>query len=144
MTAQWRNRQNGTVTSTVPDRIARRYPTHRGRRLAIIIVCVALAVAGGAWLLWAATIGANPPVSGQVSGFDVISDSEVRVELVVERPAPEQAAVCTIIAQSVSYERVGEVVVQVAPGTETRHEQTVTIRTFKRATSASLDGCRPA
>ncbi len=107
-------------------------------------MCGVVVLLGAAWLLWAATIGANPPVSGQVVGFTVVSETDVQVDVVVERPDPSRAASCTVIAQSVTYERVGELTVRVAPGTDTRHRETVTIRTFKRATSASLEGCRLA
>lgn len=102
---------------------------------------VAFALLLGSWTLWTALWHANPPVSAQVLSFEVVSDSEVRVVLHVDRPDPSVAGVCTVITQATNYQQVGELDVRIAPGTARLTDVTVTVRTISRATSASLQGC---
>lgn len=134
---------NGPVTTAETDaeRIARRYPRPAVPRWAWIPLAVALALVGGAWLIWTALYGANPAVSGRVSSFDVVSDHQVNVTLTVQRPDPSVPAVCTVIAQAVSYETVGQLPVEVAPSGRELQDITVELKTLKRATSASLESC---
>lgn len=135
---------NGLVTAeTDAARIARRYPRPRLPRWGWIPLAVALALVGGAWLLWSATVRSNPPVSGQVTSFSVVSDTEVQATLTVQRPDPSVAARCTLVAQAVTYERVGQLPVEIAPSGATLETHSLTIRTFKRATSVWLEGCVP-
>lgn len=136
-------RHNGPVTTSESDaeRLARRYPRPAVPRWAWIPLAAVLAVVGGAWLLWTALYGANPAVAGRVSSFDVVSDHQVNVTLTVQRPDPSVPAVCTVIAQAVSYETVGQLPVEVAPSGRELQDITVQVKTLKRATSASLEGC---
>ena len=129
----------GPRTPEERARIAARYP--RPRRWPLITLGVVFAVLLGSWTLWTATWHANPPVSAQVLSFDIVSDSEVHVVLHVDRPDPGRAGVCTVISQAENYQQVGELDVQIEPGTERLTDVTVTIRTISRATSASLKSC---
>lgn len=158
--APWGGRQNGRVTDTapgsppaaVPDprssaanaaRIAARYPSRRTGRL-VAGLALAVAAVGLGWLLFTALFHANPPVAGQVQSFRVTGDADVVVVLRVDRPDPAVRARCTVIAQSEDHRRVGELVVEVPPGSSRIVDLTLTVRTLARATSASLDGCAPA
>ena len=133
-----------TTPESDAERIARRYPPPALPRWGWIPLAVVLAVIGGAWLVWSALYGANPAVSGRVSSFDVVSDQQVNVTLTVQRPDPSVAAVCTVIAQAVTYETVGQLPVEVAPSGQELEDITVELKTLKRATSASLESCTVA
>ena len=106
------------------------------------LVAWLLAWRGGGWLVWAATLGANPAVSARVDSFQVVSDAQVVVVVTIERPDPSIAVQCLVHAQAVSFERVGEVPLTVPAGTEVSTRLEVTVRTFKAATTASIEGCR--
>lgn len=132
----------GPRTPEERERIAARYPARR--RWPFVALGIVLGVLLGTWTLWTALYHANPAVSAQVLSFQVVSDSEVRLVLHVDRPDPSVAGVCTVIAQSENYQQVGELDVQLAPGTTRLVDVPVTLRTIARATSASLQSCRAA
>lgn len=127
---------------TDAQRIQQRYPKPRTGRIAFIAVAVVIAVAGAVWLWWAAWTASHPAVSAQIVSFTVESDTHVNAQLQIERPDPSVAATCKLIAQSPSYERVGEIAVEITAASDSRSEQKVAFRTFKRATSVSLEGCQ--
>lgn len=131
------------ITESDAARIARRYPPRRTPRWAWIPLAVAVAVVGGVWLLWSALYGANPPVSARISSFHVTSDTTVDAVLTVQRPDPAVRARCTVVAKAVSYETVGQLLVQVEASDQGLQDIPVTLRTFKRATTVDLDGCVP-
>lgn len=124
-------------------RLAERYPPRRGRRRLIFIACLLLAGVGLGWLIWAATIRANPPVSGRITAFEVLSTTKTRATLLVQRPDPSVSATCLVVAQAVNYERVAELSVDVPSGTQQVVKIEIQLRTFKQATSVWLDRCRP-
>jgi hypothetical protein len=126
----------------VAARLARRYPVRRSPLRDWRLTAAVLAVIGLAWLVWAAGQGANPAVSARVDGFEVVSDAQIDVRLTVERVDPSRPAECSLFAQAVSYERVGELVVPVASGTDRLTALKVPIRTFKRATTVDIESCR--
>lgn len=130
--------------TTDADRIARRYPTTRAPGWAWVPVAVALALAGGLWLVWSALYGANPVVSGRISSFHVTSDTTVDAVLTVQRPDPSLPVRCTVIAKAVSYETVGQLPVEVPASQDQLVDVPVTLRTFKKATMVDLTGCEPA
>ncbi len=126
------------------DRIARRYPPPRTPRWAWVPAALAVVLVGGVWLVWSALYGANPPVSARIASFNVTSDSTVDAVVTVQRPDPRLAVTCTLIAQAVSYETVGQVPLAVPAGAQELTTVKVTIKTFKRATSVSVERCIPA
>ncbi len=125
----------------VAARLARRYPVRRPlldwRVLAVVCALLALV-----WTGWVALDGATPPVAARVDAFQITSDTEVEVTLTLEREDPQRAATCLLYVQAVSYERVGELLVEVPADGERVTRQVLTVRTFKRGTSAALEGCR--
>ena len=137
--------QNGPVTITAADRerIRRRYPPKRLSAAAVAVVgMVILALVG--YVIWVASHRANPPVTGRIDAFTVVSDNELRATLAVDRPDPSQAAKCFLVVQAVSYDRVGERWVEIPPGTERVTQVEVSLRTFKRGTAVTVDSCGPA
>lgn len=125
----------------VQQRLERRYPPDRISRPVKITATVAFAAIALAWLVWAALFHSNPPVGAQVSEFAVVDAGEITATLVVDRPDPSVAVTCQVYAEAVDYERVGEKVVHVGPGTETVERITVSVRTFRQAASVGTTGC---
>lgn len=129
--------------TTDAERISRRYPASRTPGWTWIVLATALAAVGGTWLIWSALHGANPAISAKIVSFTVTSDQTVNVRITTQRPDPAQAAVCTLTAQAVTYDTVGQHILELQPGeTELEHHD-LTIRTFKRPTSVKIDGCVP-
>lgn len=131
-------------TVTDPDaaaRLARRYPAPPRRRWWIPLA-IALGAAAVAWLVWAGGHGAFGVVTARVDAFTVRSDTLIDVTVTIDRPDVAQGAQCQVFAQAVSHERVGEVTATVAPGGERLTQVVVPVRTYLRATSASVEACR--
>jgi hypothetical protein len=134
---------NTEVIEPSPDvalRLQRRYPPPRVPRTAkIVLVGVGVAIALG-WLIWAALTYSRPQVAAQVSGY-VVSDTSIKVTFTVERPDPSRAVTCRVIAQSADFQTVGEQQVPVAATEAKLVDVTIEVKTFRRATSASVKGC---
>jgi hypothetical protein len=121
------------------ERIRSRYP-HK-RRGTWGVVAVVIAVLLGGWMVWAGLEQATPGVSGQLHGYRVVDDQTVLTTVKVHRPDPSISATCTVQAQAISGEVVGELTFPVSGSTQdTTHE--VTVRTSLRATTAILVGCQ--
>lgn len=135
---------NGPVTSTETDaeRIRRRYPPQR-LTPAMLTVLGVVVVALIGYVVWVGTHRANPPVSGRIDSFQVLSDNELRATFTVDRPDPAVAVKCFVFVQAVSYERVGERWVEVPAGTERLTSTEVVLRTFKRGTAVTIESCGP-
>lgn len=130
-----------TPTEPDADRIARRYPPPRLHRRAWLPVALVLALVFGTWLVRSAWYWANPEVSAAVVAFDVVSDTSMTVTLTIQRPDPSVAAVCTVSADAVTFDTVGELPVAIEPGSEVLTRKVVQLRTFKRATTATVRSC---
>lgn len=129
-----------TITEADQDRIRRRYPPKR-LSPAVMVVLGFVVLALISYVVWVASHRANPPVSGRIDSFQVVSDNEMRATLAVDRPDPTQAAKCFLIVQAVSYDRVGERWIEIPPGTEQVTRVDVSLRTFKRGTAISVESC---
>lgn len=129
-----------TPTDLDRRRIAERYPDRRRPWLVPVVAVPLLALL--AFWLWVSAFHANPALSADVTGFQVTSDSEIRVRVMIDRARPEVSGRCLVYAQAPDFERVGEVQVPVAASDRKVEQIVVTIRTFRRSTSASVDGCR--
>ena len=124
------------------ERIARRYPRERTSPAALIAVG-AVIVALVAWVVWVAINKASPSVTGRVDSFAVVSDTETRARITIDRPDPSVPARCLLFVQAVTYERVGEKYVDVPAGSERLTALDVSVRTFKRGTSITVEACGP-
>ncbi|WP_158600576.1 DUF4307 domain-containing protein [Tessaracoccus antarcticus] len=122
-------------------RIAARYPRRKPVDILVAVVAVAALVAAISVVVVAGVQRSNPPVAAMVRQFDVTSPQEIAVTIVVQRTDPGQAATCSLFAQAVSYEYVGELDVEVPPGTETLTTVSLTMKTLKQATSVSVERC---
>jgi hypothetical protein len=123
-------------------RPAGRYRTSAPWVRPLVVAAVALlAVAFGAWLVWAGLHHANPEVSARVTGFRVADDNTVRVTVQIERAAG-QAVTCLVRAQAADHAIVGEREVVVPAGGDTSLQRTVVVRTERPATTGVLGGCR--
>ncbi len=108
-----------------------------GRWWAIGTVGIALAVALVAWWGWSTTAGAVRP---QVTAYEVVSDSEVRVEYDLTRPVGV-AVDCEIAALDRRKGRVGVTADHVpAEGPAVVHRE-VTVRTSARAVTGVVQSC---
>ncbi|MEO3754271.1 DUF4307 domain-containing protein [Streptomyces sp. B6B3] len=92
---------------------------------------------------WAgASYIAGQDVTGELTGFDVVSDSEVEVSVAVRKPTDE-VGVCTIRARAEDGLEVGRADVRFDDDTDRIH-RSVTLNTTQRATTAELLGCAAA
>jgi hypothetical protein len=131
-----------SATSAAADRLRLRYPRSRLPRPLLIVALAVLAAAFLTWVLWSATVHANPVVSGQVSSYTVRSDQLIAVTVTVDRPDPSVAVVCNVVAQASDFQAVGAIDrLEVPPRPERVVDVTITIKTLRRATSASVKSC---
>jgi hypothetical protein len=128
-----------TPTEVDRERIAARYPSPKRRWLVPVLAVPILALL--VYYLWLSAFHSNPPLTAQVTGFRVDSDSAITVGVMVDRARPEVSGQCLVYAQAVNHERVGEVWMPVPASDRKVEYLAVTIRTFRLATTASLDHC---
>ncbi len=135
----------GLVSTPLSDedraRIATRYPSRSPIDVFVAVVAGVVVVAAIGVIILAGLKSADPPVAAMVRQFDVVSPQEIAVAIVVQRSDPSQAATCSMFAQAVSFERVGELEVAVPPGTEELTRVELTMKTLKEATSVSVERC---
>lgn len=134
------------MTSTEADaaRIARRYPQQRFARRLWIPLAATLGAVLLVWTVWAGWHGANPAVAAQVVGFRVVSDTQIDVQVTVQRADVTSRVSCQVKALAISYDTVGQLPFVWEPTGEELQTQWVTVRTFKKAVTAEIDYCRLA
>ena len=127
--------------SDAAERLRLRYPPPRVPRPLLVALVAVVAAAGLVWLIWAALFHATPAVASQMSGFRVVSDTEIVVTLTVDRRDPAQPVSCRVVAQDKDFAPVGEQQVEV-PGATARVVNTeVRLVTLRRAVTATVTGC---
>ena len=127
--------------SDAAERLRLRYPPPRVPRVLIVGTVAIGALVGLVWLVWSALFHASPAVAGQMSGFRVVSDTEIVVTLTVDRPDPAQPVVCRVLALGEDYAPVGEQQVQVPGATAQVVNTQVRLVTLRRAMTASVNDC---
>jgi hypothetical protein len=126
----------------VAERLRRRYPPPLLPRPVLIIAVSVLAAFFLGWLIWAGLVHASPAVSANVSSYQVVSDREIIVTVTVQRPDPSIAVVCQVVAQASDFTNVGSVdQLKVGPRPERIVDVRITLKTLRRATSASVKSC---
>ena len=133
---------DAAVSDDVAARLARRYPPPLVPRAVMVGLVAAGTAVGLGWLIWAALAHATPAVSAQVSAFEIVSDTTIRVTMTVQRPNPSVAATCRVIAQSQDFQPVAEEDVEVPASTFKLADLNLELTTLRRATSASVTGCQ--
>ena len=127
--------------SDAAERLRLRYPPPRVPRPLVVAMVAVGATLALAWLVWAALLHATPAVAGQMSGFKVISDTEIVVTLTVDRSDPARPVTCRVQALGEDYAPVGEQQVPVE-GTVARVVNTeVKLITLRRAMTATVEDC---
>ena len=131
-----------STPSEVAERLRLRYPRSPLPRPVVVVVVAVLAVVFLGWLLWTAALHSRPPVSGQVASYEVLSDTEIAVTVTVDRPDPSQRVICSVFAQSADFQTVGAIDrLEVPARAEKLVNVNVTLKTLRRATSASVKSC---
>ena len=128
--------------SDAAERLRMRYPAPRVPRPVVVVLVAVGAAVGLGWLIWAGLVNATPAVAGQVSGFQVVSDTEIVVTLTVDRRDPAQPVTCRVLASGQDFAPVGEQQVEV-PGARARVMNTeVRLVTLRRALTATVEDCQ--
>ncbi len=129
------------AAAAAAERLALRYPPPLvRRRTKVVLVAVATLVALS-WLVWTALLHADPAVSGDVAGYQVVSDTSIEVTMTVQRSDPSRPATCSLLAQSTDFQPVAESVVAVEASTHQVVDVPVTLTTLRRATSVTVRSC---
>lgn len=104
------------------------------------------AVLGAALLAFTGWAGVSyisgQPVTGELTGFTVVSDTQVEATVAVRKPASAEG-VCTVRSQAEDGLEVGRAEFRFPEDTDRVH-RSVTLRTTGRATSVELIGCAEA
>ncbi|WP_129840783.1 DUF4307 domain-containing protein [Streptomyces sp. RFCAC02] len=120
------------------DPVADARTDRRLRAVGLVLGAALLAFVG--WAGWSYVAGQE--VSGELTGFEVVSEHEIDVYLAVRKPAGADG-VCTVRAQSEDGLEVGRADFRFDEDTDSVH-RSVTLRTTQRATAAELMSCSEA
>lgn len=112
-----------------------------GPRWTVRIAVGIVALAGVAWVLWAAWGQTHDSVIGTLQTYRVESDRAVRVTVTID-PDGTSGARCTVQALASDHTTVGQVLVLVPAGVDAPATYTRTVKTERRATSVQVTGCR--
>jgi predicted phage tail protein len=124
------------MEQTLSDRYA---PPPAWRRPVTIWACVVVAVVFLTWLAWAAFVQATPKVSSQLNGFEVVDGHRVHAQIAVRLESSAVRPRCSVQALASDHSVVGEQTFTPASG-----DNSVTVRTDRRATTVDLIGCTAA
>jgi Domain of unknown function (DUF4307) len=113
----------------------------RIRRLIAIAAIGVLAAGFLAFLVWAALANQSPGYGAAMHSYDVVGKHRVRTLISVHRAAGTPM-VCTVTAQAVDHALVGEDQVHIPAGPERDFTVVVRLKTDRRATTATVTGCR--
>lgn len=123
------------------DVLAERYgrPDPR-KRLWIIAATAVVATLGVTWLVWAAWVHSTPAVSGELTGFTVVSEHTVTVEIEARRETGD-AVECRVTALSDGHAIVADETVTIPADTPGTVRFTVDVTTDRRATTVRVTDC---
>ncbi|WP_435771753.1 DUF4307 domain-containing protein [Nocardioides sp. SYSU DS0651] len=126
--------------STPPDSLAERYgaPSRRGR-LVVLVVAGALTVAFLGWLAWATVFHADPAVSSQEIGHEIVDDHRATIKVRIAYGDDPVDATCRLRALAHDKAVVGETTYEPDPDAGAVHE--IDVRTERRATTVEWIGC---
>lgn len=130
----------GSASATLDARYGR---TGRSRRLLLIGAVAVVAAIALTWLLWAAFIQSNPPVSSRLIGFKIASSTSASATIQVDRSKSVEAQ-CRLQAKAADFSIVGEITVTVPPESPRQQSLDATLTTQRAATAVVLVGCTTA
>ncbi len=107
------------------------------RRRALLLACVLVVLAFGAWLTWVIVAESTPEVDSELIGYDVQGQHAAVATVDIRLADEDVRASCTLRAYAEDHSVVGELVF--TPESTGRTEQSV--RTERLATSVELLGC---
>ncbi len=110
-------------------------------RILTVSALAGLAAAALGWLLWAAWEHSTPDVRGGLRSFSVVSQHQVDVLIDIQR-ADGDAVTCSVKAQATDHSIVAEDEVEVPAGDAGSFVVEASIKTERKATSASVTNCR--
>lgn len=118
-----------------------RYGTRRTPRWFWPVFSAVAITLGVVWAAWIAF--GDRPVSADVYGYDVVSETRTVITIDVRRPEPV-AVSCTVQAQALDHSVVGERTVEIAPSDRQRTRLEIDVDTERRAVAGVLRTCRAA
>ena len=122
--------------------LAQRYGIPRTRRRPMVVAAlVVLAVAGLAWVVWAAYFHGRPLASSELVSFEPPTEHAVTATVTVVRRDAEVEASCLLRATAEDHSIVGELNFTVDATADTTATLTKEIRTEREATAVELLGC---
>ena len=116
-----------------------RYGRRQTRRWLWPVVTAVGVLVGVAWAAWVAFD--RDPVTAEIHGYAVESDTRIVATLDVRRPEPV-AVRCTVYAQALDHSVVGERTVDVPAGSRQRTRVELPITTEREAVTAVLRTCQ--
>lgn len=121
-----------------PDLLADRYGAAGGRRLGLVAVATALAVAFAGWLAWTAAFHATPDASSELTGYEIEGENTATGTVDVRLADGVDPADVTCLLRATAYDHttVGELRFEPRPG-----RSDYEMRTEREATSVELVGC---
>lgn len=105
-----------------------------------VLVAVLLAVLGLTWLGWAAWSASREPVSARLTGYAVVSPSQVQVRFEVFRRDGEPVR-CELFAQAEDHSVVGVRAVDLPAGRPGTTVLTATVTAERPPVTGGLSGC---
>ena len=109
------------------------------RRRGLVVACVVVALAFGAWLGWAVLSHSTPDVESELVGFDAVDEHTATAVVHLDFGADDVVATCLLRAYAEDHSVVGELSFTAEPARGSRYEETV--RTERLATAVELMGC---
>lgn len=133
-----------SVTSHDDEAAAERYRAAVSRRrrltpgLTVVLVLLLCVLAYATWAAW--SMLHQEPLSGTVRAYQVVSDTEVEYDLVVNGPADTRVR-CAVVARSDDFTLVGQDEQALTLGTDGQARATGTVTTLRRAVNAEPGAC---
>jgi Domain of unknown function (DUF4307) len=111
------------------------------RRKALVAVIVVLVAAALSWLVWVMLEHGRPEAQSSLVSFDARGQHAAVATFTVVRRSEDVEASCLLRALAADHTIVGELEVQVGPGTPKTQSLERTVRTERQATSVDVVGC---
>ena len=112
----------------------------RGRRVLLLLLATAVCVGFLGWLVWVMLFHADPEISSEEIGHEVVSDHLATIEVQIEMDDGLEDPQCSLRAISHDKAIVGETTYRPDPADGPRYE--IEVRTERRATTVEWLGCK--